>query len=101
MYKKENNDEANTYLRSSEQPSGSKNDILGVNQDSNSTFMTSEELTAVQLDVDSWPDLPSLSTSLGKVYSDSCNRDTMGSQSMLDVTGTADLNKIIGKSMPI
>lgn len=100
-YKREKNDEANTSLRSSEQSSGSKNDILGINQDNSSTFITSEELIAAQLDVDSWPDFPSLSTSLGQEYNESCNRDTMEAQLMLDTSGTKKLNKIRGKMMSI
>ncbi|XP_042395872.1 protein LNK2-like isoform X1 [Zingiber officinale] len=93
-YKRKKNDEANTSLRSSEHSSGSKNDILGINQDNSSTFITSEELVAAQLDVDSWPDLPSLSASLSKEYNDSCNRDAMEAQLMLDISGTKKLDKI-------
>ncbi|WOL11482.1 protein LNK2 isoform X2 [Canna indica] len=92
--RKQKNEKVSTALGSSAQTSGPKNDILEINQDNSSTFITSEELSAAQLDVDSWPDLPSLSTTLGKEYNDPCNRDSMETQLMLDISGATNLDKI-------
>ncbi|THU63828.1 hypothetical protein C4D60_Mb01t19960 [Musa balbisiana] len=92
--RKQRNEEASIGLRSSEQSSGSKNNFLESNQDNNSTFITNEELSAAQLDADSWPDLPSLSTALDREYNDPCNRGSLGTHLMLDISEATNIDKM-------
>lgn len=99
--RKQRNEEASIGLRSSEQSSGSKNNFLESNQDNNSTFITNEELSAAQLDADSWPDLPSLSTALDREYNDPCNRGSLGTHLMLDISEATNIDKMRGKSMSL
>ncbi|CAL9147521.1 unnamed protein product [Musa hybrid cultivar] len=92
--RKQRNEEASIGLRSNEQSSGSKNNFLESNQDNNSTFITNEELSAAQLDADSWPDLPSLSTALDREYNDPRNRGSLGTHLMLDISEATNLDKM-------
>ncbi|RWV89686.1 hypothetical protein GW17_00048156, partial [Ensete ventricosum] len=92
--RKQRNEEASIGLRSNEQSSGSKNNFLESNQDDSSTFITNEELSAAQLDADSWPDLPSLSTALDREYIDPHNRGSLGTHLMLDISEATNLDKM-------
>ncbi|XP_010931991.1 protein LNK2 isoform X1 [Elaeis guineensis] len=92
--KKQKNEEASTVLRSTEHTAGTKHDFAGCNLENHSTFKTNEELSAPRLDMDSWPDLPSLSAALGKGYNDENGPDSIATELMNDFNETSDLNKV-------
>ncbi|XP_073114219.1 protein LNK2 isoform X3 [Elaeis guineensis] len=92
-YKKQKSEEASTVLRSTEQTAGAKNDLSRCNLENDSTFKTNEEISTLRLDMDSWPDLPSLSPALGKGYHDEHGQDTLPMELMNNFDGSTDLNK--------
>ncbi|KAG1338403.1 protein LNK2 [Cocos nucifera] len=91
--KKQKSEEASTVLRSTERTAGAKNDLSICNLENVSASKTNEELSTLRLDMDSWPDLPSLSPALGKGYNDENCQDNLRMELMNKFDGSTDLNK--------
>ena len=66
--KKQRNDDANTMAQSTVQSSGAKNDFPGYNLEDSSSLNANED-SGPRLDMDTWPDLPSLNAGLSTGYS--------------------------------
>ncbi|KAJ6806409.1 uncharacterized protein M6B38_174360 [Iris pallida] len=82
--KKQENDDAGASGRSTEQTSGVKNEFPRGSLENCSSFNTDEEISAPGLDLDAWPDLPSLNLELSKGYTDASDHDSLLSE---EVTG--------------
>ncbi|KAJ6853076.1 uncharacterized protein M6B38_250920 [Iris pallida] len=77
--KKQKNDDAGASSRCTEQTSGVKNEFP-VGLKNCSSFNSDEELSAPELDLDAWPDLPSLNLELSKGYAGASDHDSLLSE---------------------
>ncbi|XP_073009757.1 protein LNK2-like isoform X2 [Typha latifolia] len=92
--KKQKNVEAGSDLGSSEHTSREKIDFNGYNMENQSAFQANEECSDPQLDMEPWPDLPSLNAALDRSYNNESDQDSMAAAYMDDFNAASNLNKV-------
>ncbi|XP_020113883.1 protein LNK2 isoform X2 [Ananas comosus] len=93
-YNKKQKTEENTVFASTEQTSRSNADYQGRHVENQPVLQTNGELSAPQLELESWPDLPSLDAALGRSYNNESDHDSMATAYLNDFNAVQNLDKV-------
>ncbi|KAH7679301.1 hypothetical protein IHE45_06G049800 [Dioscorea alata] len=91
--KKQKNEGSTTDIKSAQQTSEDKRDLPGCDFENSSSCNANKEFSAPRLDLDSWPDLPSISAALSKGYNDENNESSLQA-GLMDFSEAANLNSV-------
>lgn len=95
-YNKKQKTEENTVFASTEQTARSNTDYQGCHVENQPVLQTNGELSAPQLELESWPDLPSLDAELGRSYNNESDQDSMATAYLNDFNAVQNLDKVRG-----
>ncbi|XP_039118010.1 protein LNK2-like [Dioscorea cayenensis subsp. rotundata] len=91
--KKQKNEGSTTDIKSAQQTSEDKRDLPGCDFENSSSCNANKEFSAPRLDLDSWPDLPSISAALSKGYNDENNESSLQA-GLMDFSEASNLNSV-------
>lgn len=95
--KKQKNEGSTTDIKSAQQTSEDKRDLPGCDFENSSSCNANKEFSAPRLDLDSWPDLPSISAALSKGYNDENNESSLQA-GLMDFSEASNLNSVRGNT---